>query len=253
MTGSPRDAPAAPAHLPGRTGVVLVNHDSADDTVACVASLEASHDLDLDIVVVDNSDSPASADELRALARPPRRGRQQRRQPRVRRRQQRRHHPVPRAWQRVRLAAQPRHPGRARDAAPAPRRSSTTSPTAAWSAPGSSTPASPPPSGSTAASSTRTSTARPGTCTRAGRSTTRPPRAARRGRLRHRGLAAGPPDHAGDGGAAAGGLLPLLRGDRLVPPRAPGGVAGHRRPAGPHGAPQEVERGPARRPTICTT
>jgi GT2 family glycosyltransferase len=67
MTGSPRDdAPAAPAQ-PGRTGVVLVNHDSADDTVGCVASLEASRDLDLDIVVVDNSDSPASADALRTL------------------------------------------------------------------------------------------------------------------------------------------------------------------------------------------
>jgi GT2 family glycosyltransferase len=67
MTGSPRDdAPAAPAQ-PGRTGVVLVNHDSADDTVGCVASLETSRDLDLDIVVVDNSDSPASADALRTL------------------------------------------------------------------------------------------------------------------------------------------------------------------------------------------
>ena len=44
--------------------------------------------------------------------------------------------------------------------------------------------------------------------------------------------------------SAAGGLLPLLRGDRLVPTRPPCRVAGHGRPAGPDGAPQEVERGP---------
>jgi GT2 family glycosyltransferase len=67
MTGTPRDASAAPVHQPGRTGVVLVNHDSADDTVACVASLETSRDLDLDIVVVDNSDSADSAAALRTV------------------------------------------------------------------------------------------------------------------------------------------------------------------------------------------
>lgn len=60
MTGSSADRPA-------RTGVVLVNHDSAEDTVGCIASLEASHDLDMDVVVVDNSDSPESAAALTEL------------------------------------------------------------------------------------------------------------------------------------------------------------------------------------------
>lgn len=48
------------AHRAARTGVVIVNHDSADDTVGCVASLEASHDLDMDVVVVDNTDDARS-------------------------------------------------------------------------------------------------------------------------------------------------------------------------------------------------
>lgn len=60
MTGSSADRTA-------RTGVVLVNHDSAEDTVGCIASLEASHDLDMDVVVVDNSDSAQSLATLRAL------------------------------------------------------------------------------------------------------------------------------------------------------------------------------------------
>ncbi len=57
MTGSSADRPA-------RTGVVLVNHDSAEDTVGCIASLEASLDLDMDVVVVDNSDSAESHQQL---------------------------------------------------------------------------------------------------------------------------------------------------------------------------------------------
>ena len=60
MTGSSADRTA-------RTGVVLVNHDSAEDTVGCIASLEASHDLDMDVVVVDNSDSALSLATLSAL------------------------------------------------------------------------------------------------------------------------------------------------------------------------------------------
>ncbi len=60
MTGSSADRPA-------RTGVVLVNHDSAEDTVGCIASLEASLDLDMDVVVVDNSDSAESFQALRDL------------------------------------------------------------------------------------------------------------------------------------------------------------------------------------------
>lgn len=60
MTGSSADRTA-------RTGVVLVNHDSAEDTVGCIASLEASHDLDMDVVVVDNSDSAQSLATLGAL------------------------------------------------------------------------------------------------------------------------------------------------------------------------------------------
>ena len=60
MTGSSADRTA-------RTGVVLVNHDSAEDTVGCIASLEASHDLDMDVVVVDNSDSAQSLANLSAL------------------------------------------------------------------------------------------------------------------------------------------------------------------------------------------
>ncbi|QIK76988.1 glycosyltransferase [Nocardioides piscis] len=60
MTGSSADRAA-------RTGVVLVNHDSAEDTVGCIASLEASHDLDMDVVVVDNSDSETSRSALAAL------------------------------------------------------------------------------------------------------------------------------------------------------------------------------------------
>ena len=60
MTGSSADRTA-------RTGVVLVNHDSAEDTVGCIASLEASHDLDLDIVVIDNSDSAQSLSMMRDL------------------------------------------------------------------------------------------------------------------------------------------------------------------------------------------
>lgn len=48
------------ADRPARTGVVMVNHDSATDTAACISSLEDSSDLDLDIVVVDNSDTPAA-------------------------------------------------------------------------------------------------------------------------------------------------------------------------------------------------
>lgn len=60
MTGSSADRTA-------RTGVVLVNHDSAEDTVGCISSLEASHDLDLDLVVVDNSDSSDSLAALREL------------------------------------------------------------------------------------------------------------------------------------------------------------------------------------------
>lgn len=60
MTGSSADRTA-------RTGVVLVNHDSAEDTVGCIASLEASYDLDMDVVVVDNSDSPDSLAALQDL------------------------------------------------------------------------------------------------------------------------------------------------------------------------------------------
>ena len=60
MTGSSADRTA-------RTGVVLVNHDSAEDTVGCIASLEASHDLDMDVVVVDNSDSALSLATLGEL------------------------------------------------------------------------------------------------------------------------------------------------------------------------------------------
>lgn len=60
MTGSSADRTA-------RTGVVLVNHDSAEDTVGCIASLEASYDLDMDVVVVDNSDSPDSLATLQDL------------------------------------------------------------------------------------------------------------------------------------------------------------------------------------------
>jgi GT2 family glycosyltransferase len=60
MTGSSADRTA-------RTGVVLVNHDSAEDTVGCIASLEASYDLDMDVVVIDNSDSDDSLDALRDL------------------------------------------------------------------------------------------------------------------------------------------------------------------------------------------
>lgn len=37
-----------------RTGVVLVNFGAPDDTLACLASLERSDDLDLDVIVVDN-------------------------------------------------------------------------------------------------------------------------------------------------------------------------------------------------------
>lgn len=60
MTGSSADRTA-------RTGVVLVNHDSAEDTVGCIASLEASHDLDMDVIVVDNSDSAESLATLGAV------------------------------------------------------------------------------------------------------------------------------------------------------------------------------------------
>jgi GT2 family glycosyltransferase len=60
MTGSSADRTA-------RTGVVLVNHDSAEDTVGCIASLEASYDLDMDVVVIDNSDSPESLAALQDL------------------------------------------------------------------------------------------------------------------------------------------------------------------------------------------
>lgn len=60
MTGSSADRTA-------RTGVVLVNHDSAEDTVGCIASLEASHDLDMDVIVVDNSDSAESLATLSAV------------------------------------------------------------------------------------------------------------------------------------------------------------------------------------------
>ena len=60
MTGSSADRAA-------RTGVVLVNHDSAEDTVGCIASLEASLDLDMDVVVVDNSDSEGSRAALAGL------------------------------------------------------------------------------------------------------------------------------------------------------------------------------------------
>ncbi len=58
MTGRSADRTA-------RTGVVLVNHNSAEDSAGCIASLEASHDLDMDVVVVDNSDSTDSLSELR--------------------------------------------------------------------------------------------------------------------------------------------------------------------------------------------
>ena len=243
MTGSPRDAPAAPAHQPGRTGVVLVNHDSADDTVACVESLEASRDLDLDIVVVDNSDSPESADELRTLLGPRAevvssggnlgyaggsnvgiarcldRGNEYvwllnpdtRVEPETLPRLLQVFDDVPDCG-----VVGPRivHPGE---------------PATIWF------------DGGVVDEDKHGETRH----VHQGRAVDDAPAPRRdRGRLRHRGLPAGPPDHAGDGGAAAGGLLPLLRGDRLVPPRPPGGVAGHRRPAGPDGAPQAVERGP---------
>lgn len=45
-----------------RTGVVVLNYKNADDTLACLDSLERSDDLDLDIVVVDNGpDGPEFA------------------------------------------------------------------------------------------------------------------------------------------------------------------------------------------------
>jgi len=57
--------PGSSAVRPARTGVVLVNHDSPEDTAACVSSLETSRDLDLDVVVVDNSSSDESLSGLR--------------------------------------------------------------------------------------------------------------------------------------------------------------------------------------------
>lgn len=43
-----------------RTGVVILNYGEASDTLECLATLEQSDDLDLDIVVVDNG--PATPD-----------------------------------------------------------------------------------------------------------------------------------------------------------------------------------------------
>jgi len=37
-----------------RTGVVILNYGDSSDTLECLATLEQSDDLDLDIVVVDN-------------------------------------------------------------------------------------------------------------------------------------------------------------------------------------------------------
>jgi GT2 family glycosyltransferase len=49
-----------------RTGVVLLNFGDPHDTWDCLDSLEMSHDLDLDIVVVDNAQPGPAHDRLRA-------------------------------------------------------------------------------------------------------------------------------------------------------------------------------------------
>ncbi|MEJ7832846.1 MAG: glycosyltransferase family 2 protein [Nocardioides sp.] len=48
------------------TGVVVLNYRSASDTLACLASLERSNDLDLDIVVVDNAPDDDAHEKLRS-------------------------------------------------------------------------------------------------------------------------------------------------------------------------------------------
>lgn len=47
-------------------GVVIVDHDSLADTEGCLASLETSQELDMAVVVVDNSEQDGSAGRLRA-------------------------------------------------------------------------------------------------------------------------------------------------------------------------------------------
>ena len=49
-----------------RTGVVVLNYGESSDTFGCLDSLEQSADLDLDIVVVDNAPASDLHDELRA-------------------------------------------------------------------------------------------------------------------------------------------------------------------------------------------
>lgn len=48
------------------TGVVVLNFGDPDDTWGCLDALEMSHDLDLDIVVVDNAAHGPAHDRLRA-------------------------------------------------------------------------------------------------------------------------------------------------------------------------------------------